>query len=119
MDISHDFFVVAKLEVVLDYMIFVLLDFVLVNFAFLDLGQIPGNDELSTRSNDRILILAFDEVEPRGYSENISGNRKQPYLAGVKEILLPMYATCCDLSCKRIGLGFDVAGKLRSKPSWP
>lgn len=46
-------------------MIFVLLDFVLVNFALLDLGQIPGDDKLSTRSNDRILILAFDEVKPR------------------------------------------------------
>jgi len=61
---NNNFFVVAKLEVVLDDMIFVLLDFVLVNFALLDLGQIPSDDELTTRSNDRILILAFDEVKP-------------------------------------------------------
>jgi len=60
---NNNFLVIAKLEVVLDNMVFVLLDFVLVNFALLDFGQVPNDDELSTRSDDRIFILAFDEVK--------------------------------------------------------
>ena len=96
MYIPHNFFVVTKLEVVLDDMIFVLLDFVLVNFTLLDLGQIPGDDELSTRSDDRILILALDKVEPRKGCSNkypwewettLPGWRERDFVAHVCNML--------------------------------
>ena len=72
--ITHDFFVVPKLEVILYNMVFVFLDIVLIKETLLDLGKVPCDDELASRCNDRILLLTFTGIKPnkRRYDSLIS-----------------------------------------------
>ena len=41
-----------------------LLDLVLVELALLHLGEVPGDDVLSGRRHDRVLLLPLAHVEP-------------------------------------------------------
>lgn len=62
--VSYDFFVISKLEVVLDNLILVLLDFILFKITLLHLLEVPCDDVLPSGRNDGVLFLTFALIEP-------------------------------------------------------
>lgn len=85
--ISYDFFVISKLEVVLDNLILVLLDFILFKIALLHLLEVPCDDVLPSGRNDGVLFLSFALIEPEQIQYKIIKRIWKIYLAGVKETL--------------------------------
>lgn len=49
--ITHNFFIVAKFEVVLDNAVFVFLDLISIKMALLNLLKVPCYDKLASRSD--------------------------------------------------------------------
>ena len=91
---TYNFFIIAKLEVVLHDLIFIFLDFVMIEFAFLDFRKVPSNNILPSRGHDGVLLLTFPLVEPvkcrSEWKIRVRTKIYRAYRAGVKEILFPI-----------------------------
>lgn len=70
-----------------------LLDFISIEMSLLHFTKVPGDNELSGGSNDRILLLAFSLIKPKIANNNKFNKRQHPY------IRLPYRAGVKDTSC--------------------